>query len=298
MSEFDLGHRWRAGQHVELLRNGAELFPAMFAAIDAARHQIHLETYIFNLDVSGLALLDCLESACRRGVKVRVVLDGFGSMRQLPVLVSRLQSMGARCRVYRPEPEGIGWIRLSLRRLRRMHRKTMVVDHRVAFVGGINILDDLVDVPDQGSAARPRFDFAIRIQGPLVTDVSRAQRRLWLRMGWRRRDDWGGFYRRLLRWRDWARKQKLWQQPVYQDGVCAILLLRDNIGNRRTIEDAYIKAISASKTEVLIANAYFFPGLRLRRALADAARRGVRVRLLLQGRSEYPLQYEASRHRY
>lgn len=298
MSEFDLEHRWRAGQRVELLQNGVELFPAMFGEIDAARHQIHLETYIFNLDASGLALLDHLENACLRGVRVRVVVDGFGSVRQIPELVRRLQAMGAQCRVYRPEPEGIGWVRLSLRRLRRMHRKTMVVDHRVAFVGGINVLDDLVDVPDQGSAARPRFDFAVRIHGPLVTDVSRAQRRLWLRMGWRRRDDWGLFYRKLLRWRDWARKQVHWHQPIYEDGVCAILLLRDNLRNRRTIEDAYIRAIGEAKTEVLIANAYFFPGLRLRRALAEAARRGVRVRLLLQGRSEYPLQYEASRHRY
>ena len=298
MDELGFQADWRAGQRVTLLQNGAELFPAMFAAIDAARYQVHLETYIFNLDASGLAMLDHLQDACRRGVRVRVLLDGVGSMRQIPELLSRFQAMGALCRVYRPEPQGIGWLRLSVRRLRRMHRKTLVVDHRTAFVGGINVLDDLGDVPDQGEAARPRFDFAVRLEGPIVTDISRAQRRLWLRMAWKRRDDWTMFYKRLVRWRDWLRKRSLLEQPVFDPGHRAILLLRDNLRNRRTIEDAYIRAIKQSRTDVLIANAYFFPGLRLRRALSDAARRGVKVRLLLQGRSEYPLQYEASRHRY
>src|SRR3546814_2653227 len=90
-------------------------------------------------------------------------------------------------------------LRFNLRRLRRLHRKVTVVDNSVAFVGGINVLDDYVDVPDDGKGPRPRFDFAVRLQGPIVADTVRAQRALWLRMAWRRRDDWSAFYRRLDR---------------------------------------------------------------------------------------------------
>jgi cardiolipin synthase A/B len=88
------------------------------------------------------------------------------------------------------------------------------------------------------------------------------------------------------------------QQPRHADGVPASLLLRDNLRNRRTIERAYLTAIAAARHEVLIANAYFLPGRRFRAALRDAVARGVRVRLLLQGRVEYPIQHYAQRAMY
>lgn len=298
MAGIDLELDWRDGNRIDLLHNGGQFFPAVFEAIDSARYQVHLETYIFNLDRSGEALLDHLEAACRRGVKVRVVVDGFGSLENAAALRARLVAMGARLRIYRPERGGLGFMRFNLRRLRRLHRKTLVVDHRVAFVGGINVLDDFVDIPDEGDSARPRFDFAVRIEGPLVTDISRAQRGLWLRMSWRRRDNWAAFYQRLRRWREWRRQRVKWQQPVRDDGYRAVLLLRDNLCYRQAIENAYLATIAEARHEILIANAYFFPGRRLRKALVDAAGRGVRVRLLLQGRSEYPMQYQACRYTY
>jgi cardiolipin synthase len=96
-------------------------------------------------------------------------------------------------------------------------------------------------------------------------------------------------------WR--LRRDRSLPAPV-ANGIKAVLLLRDNIRNRHTIENVYLGTLARARSDVLIANAYFFPGRRLRKALIDAAQRGVRVRLLLQGRSEYPMQYRACRHTY
>lgn len=290
--------RWRDGNAIRLLRSGAEYFPALIAAIDAARHSVHLETYIFNLDDTGHRVVDALRRAVARGVKVRVVLDGFGCSDTAPDVGARLAEGGVRYRVYRPEPTGLRQARFDLRRLRRMHRKTCVVDGSVGFVGGINVLDDYEDVPNDGKGPRPRFDFAVEIQGPIVGDLMYAQRALWLRMSWRRTEDEEGFYRRFQRWGEslLARRQATYQPPV--DGMRGAMVLRDNLRFRQRIEDVYLAALARARHEVLIANAYFFPGRRLRKALRAAAGRGVKVRLFLQGRAEYAMQYRACRYMY
>jgi len=298
MPRKELRITWRDGNRIDLLRNGEELFPAMCRAIDAARVSVHIETYIFNLDRTGLRILSHLKRACARGVKVRVVIDGFGSQLHAREICRRLDGMGAQHRVYRPEPTGILSYRFSLGRLRRMHRKVMVVDGLVAFIGGINILDDLEDVPDVDGTPRPRFDFAVRLQGPIVIDVNIAQSALWLRFAWRRRDEWPVFYQRAAQWFSRRSRRQMDVVPSYEPGVRAALLLRDNVRFRQTIEDAYLDAIDRAEKDIIVANAYFFPGRRLRLALEKAAARGVRVRLLLQGRSEYPMQYRACRSMY
>ncbi|NYT60329.1 cardiolipin synthase ClsB [Alcaligenaceae bacterium] len=298
MVSKDLRLKWHDGNQIDLLHNGKAFFPALCNAIDAAKRTVHLETYIFNLDRTGQRVLDHLRQACERGVKVRVVIDGFGSQEHAHDITRQLADMGAQFRVYRPEPSGLRAIRFNLRRLRRLHRKVTTVDNAVAFVGGINILDDYVDVPDDGQGPRPRFDFAVSLRGPIVDDIFRAQRSLWLRMAWRKRDDWAAFYQRLKNIRQWMQSRRKDKQPVFSPGRRASLVLRDNIRLRQSIETVYLKTVAHAHAEVLIANAYFFPRRRLLKALERAAQRGVRVRLLLQGRSEYAMQYRASRYMY
>lgn len=290
--------RWREGNAIRLLRSGAEYFPALTAAIDAARHSVHLETYIFNLDETGHGVIDSLRRAVLRGVKVRVVLDGFGCNETAHDVCALLTQAGVRHRVYRPEPRGLRQAHFDLRRLRRMHRKTCVVDAAVGFVGGINVLDDYEDVPDDGKGPKPRFDFAVEMRGPVVNDLIHAQRALWLRMSWRRTDDEESFYRRFQRLgeRMLSRRHAAFQPMA--DGMRAALVLRDNLRFRQRIEDVYLVALARARREVLIANAYFFPGRRLRKALRAASARGVKVRLLLQGRAEYAMQYRACRYMY
>jgi cardiolipin synthase len=273
-----------AGNRIELLVNGEAYFPQLLAAIESARRSVHLETYIFDDDAIGVRVAEALAVAAARGVAVRVLIDGFGGGEPARRLVAELGAHGADVRIYRPER----WWRLERRLLRRLHRKILVVDDRVAFVGGINIVGDYTEVP-LGASGRsgPRYDFAVRCEGPIVAAAALAVQRLWRTLGWT-----------LLRRRERQPLPALLAQPRFVDGARAALLLRDNLRNRATIERAYLRAIEGARSEVLIANAYFLPGRRFRAALRAAAARGVRVRLLLQGRAEYAVQHHAQRALY
>ncbi len=288
---------WRDGNRITLLRGGAEFFPALCRAIDLARHTVHLETYIFRMDPTGLRILDRLRAACARGVKVRVAIDGYGSAAQADAISQAITNAGGQCRIFRPEPRGWRGYRFRQSRLRRLHRKLAVVDRELAFVGGINVVDDLDD--SASAALHPRFDFAVAVRGPLVADAVAAQNRLWLRLAWRpSAADWASLHKRVERWFADVYHRHSSSAPRFAPGVRAALLLRDNLRNRQTIEDAYLGAMDQARSEILVANAYFFPGHRLRQAFGRAAARGVRVRLLLQGLAEYPVPFRASRSMY
>jgi cardiolipin synthase A/B len=257
------------GNRIELLTTGDEYFPALEAAIDDAREEVHLEAYIFADDPTGRRIAECLARAARRGVLVRLMVDGFGASNLVPPLRTILELAGANILVFRPE---LAKFRLRRNRLRRLHRKIAVIDGRVGFCGGINVLDDR----DGRGEGLPRFDFAVRLEGPIVADMHAAARRLWTLIAWTQigRRPVPGLASRPL-------------QPVFPDGLRAAFLVRDNLRNRRTIEEAYLEAIEGARHEIFIANAYFLPGQRFRHRLRDAAMRGVRVRLLLQGKREY-----------
>jgi cardiolipin synthase len=199
-----------------------------------------------------------------------------------------LARAGARVLVYRPR---ISPWTLRRDRLRRMHRKIACIDGTVAFVGGINIIDDY-DTPHQ---VPPRYDYAVRIEGPLVDRVREEAARLWSRVSWSsigRR--WLGLGR-LMRRHDRAAPAAC---PPCAEDQKAALVVRDNVRHRRDIEQAYLALLEGAREEVIIANSYFFPGRRFRQALARAAARGVRITLLLQGRVEYALLHYASRALY
>jgi cardiolipin synthase len=285
---------WSDGNSIRLLKNGAEFFPALCAAIDAAVTTVHLETYIFTLDRTAQRVLDALARACARGVKVRVVIDGFGSWEWVDEVRRRIIQAGGQCRIFRPEP---GWFKrlfFSRARLRRLHRKVTVIDGRIAFVGGINIVDDYDDLePADHIGACPRFDFAVQVQGPLVAHAVHAQDLLWINLN-----------RRALRRGEQAAERRRLRRPYFTPldhpagHLRAAFVLRDNLRYRVTFERAYLYGINHAQREILIANAYFFPGLRFRRALKRAAARGVRVRLVLQGKVEYRMQYYATHALY
>jgi cardiolipin synthase len=260
----------RAGNRVTLLHGGAEYFPALIAAIDRAAREIHLESYIFAPDATGLAVLEALLRAAGRGVRVKLLLDGFGARAFPDALATRLRAAGVALLFFRPD---LATLRLRKYRLRRLHRKLVVIDARVAFVGGINVIDDANTLPGAGR----RHDYAVRVEGPLLADIYPAARRLWL----------------LVRWSAIGKRPRRWPalavaaEPA--GGQEAEFLQRDNLRHRREIEEAYLAAIRSARREILIANAYFLPGRRFRQALVDAAARGVKVVLVLQGRTDHPV---------
>jgi cardiolipin synthase A/B len=277
------------GNTVRLYKSGVAFFPALIGRIDAAEREISLETYIFNDDAAGRPVSDALMNAARRGVRVRVITDGIGTDR-LPMFDEWLTA-GVEHRIYNPHL--FGQLGFS-----RTHRKLAVIDHLHAFCGGINIVDDF-----EQSGARlehARWDFTLEAEGPVVNDVREAFDLQWtrIRLGIKPRParsscddpqsqqnaDGGspGRFRRNARTRLRARRGQI--HAV--DKPCVAFVARDNLVNRRAIEKAYLSAISNARTEVMLANPYFMPGRKLRRALMEAARRGVRVTLVI-GRKEF-----------
>jgi len=269
------------GNRLKLLKNGEQYFPMLLAAINSAARSIHVETYIFEEDNIGQRVADALAIAADRGVAVHLLLDGFGSQATAPALIERLQPLGVQIQVFNP----VRW-QLQRRMLRRLHRKIVLIDDELAFVGGINIIDDYHHPDHEPGRLGPRFDFAVMCQGPIVAPIAYAVKRLW---------------RTIVRLRQLRRAVaalEIVQPAPLRDDIRAALLLRDNVRHRRTIERAYLEAFQSARQDVLIANAYFLPGRRFREALRALAHRGVRVRLLLQGRVEYRLQYYAQQALY
>ncbi|NCU67009.1 cardiolipin synthase ClsB [Acidovorax sp. 210-6] len=282
------------GHQVQLLQGAQELFPALIAAMDAALSDIQFETYIFDFTGTATEVAQALMRAARRGVRTHLVVDGVGTGRLPQDWADRLRAAGVHCRVYSP----LGPLGLLLpRRWRRLHRKLCVVDGRVLFCGGINVLDDFHD-PNHGRLVAPRFDFAVQATGALVGVASDAMEQLWWRMQAVRDASQRRLPEALQALRAASAAHHAAPDADTSPGMRAALLLRDNVRHRSRIEKAYRRAIAAAREEIIIANAYFVPGRKLRVALQMAARRGVRVRLLLQGRYEYFMQYHAARPVY
>ncbi|WP_235823273.1 cardiolipin synthase ClsB [Azohydromonas sediminis] len=293
------------GNRVRLLRGGDEMFPAMCDAIERSRDEVWLATYIFHHDAAAKRVADALAAAARRGVRVHVVVDGFGSMSALPTLQRWWAGSGVRLTVFRPVTN---WrALLQPEHLRRLHQKLCVVDAEVGYVGGINIIDDRHDLR-HGPTAEPRLDFAVEVRGPVVAPVLQTTQAMWHRASFG--EDWPDQMRALARAADpLARVRALLREVriVAGDSVLAdtadapmlaAFVVRDNLRQRRAIERAYIDAFRRARTRIDLASPYFYPGRQFRRTLRDAVQRGVRVRLLLQGKLDYRIAGFAARSLY
>jgi cardiolipin synthase len=285
--------QFSGGNEVTLLTGGDELFPAMRAAIARAHYEVWLAVYIFHDDSAGRAMADALVAAARRGVRVRVVVDGFGSNATLPTLRRWFDGSGVALAVFRPLDRWYAWLQPS--QLRRLHQKLMAADGEQAFVGGINIIDDRHDL-SVGFTHEPRLDFAVGVRGPVVIPVAQTARAMWTRAAFGR--DWRDEVLTLARSaepmaRARALVQRLRVSTEPEEGgedrtpVRAAFLVRDNLRQRRAIERSYIGALRRARRRIDLVSTYFYPGRVFRRTLRDAARRGVYVRLLLQGKLDY-----------
>jgi cardiolipin synthase len=268
-------NRWTAGNDVRLLENGEEFFPAVFEAIDAAREEVLIETFILFEDKVGHALREAMVGAARRGVRVTLLVDGFGSSDLGAAYVTELAEAGVHLCVFDPCRRVLG---LRFKILRRMHRKLVVIDRELAFIGGINYSAD--HLGDFGPEAKQ--DYSASVRGPIVAEIHE-------------------FMLRQLRGQPCARQAEGSRQrlaprppPVPAGSAETIFVTRDNHLHRNEIERHYRAAIRSARHRVVIANAYFFPGYLLLRELRRAARRGVDVRLILQGEPDMKIVRAAS----
>lgn len=250
--------------NIQLLSSGAQFFPALIEALNNAQHEIFLETYIFALDETGVLVRDALQAAAQRGVEVYVVIDWIGTDRATcKQLTIEFLAADVHFRIFNP------WF---TRGLARSHRKLCVVDHALAFIGGQNINDDLrSDSEPHGILEAPRWDFGIQISGALVATIYIEMTAQWSRIGnMKLKQRWEIF-----------RQTRTVKSNTDRTPAVAALVLRDNLRNRRTIQHTYLHALGHAHHTALLANPYFAPGRKLRRALTQAAQRGVKVTLLL-----------------
>ena len=253
---------------IELLKNGKNYFASVIKSIQQAQQSIFVEAYIFSHDATGIKILTALKEAAKRNIDVYLLLDGFGSRDLTQKVIDEIKASKIHFLFYHPKISPYQMKRISLRRL---HRKMFLIDHKIAYVGGINIIDD-ANVPN-GKA--PRIDYAAQLKGPVVHSISQSMTKLWKRVSWAHLE------------KSYIPKYIQKNTTSYPNGTKLNFIERDNFRHRQDIEKSYLHAIQNAKHEILIANAYFIPGKKFERALINASRRGVAVTLLLKGEMDY-----------
>jgi len=262
---------WTRGNELKLLENGEEYFPRLFDAVAGAKSEVLFETFIWREDRIGLEFAEQLAAAARRGVSVRVTVDGYGTPGFSEEFRARLHDAGVELLSFDPQPT---LFRMRTNLFCRLHQKIAVIDGERAILGGINVCDDHLLEFGCGS----KQDFAVEVKGPVVDQI-----RDFVQDGILLRD--GPWWRH---WRYWLRR---FPEKLHDPGAEGQVLFatRDNSEHPTDIETLYRIAIRSATREITIANAYFFPGYRFVRDLVDAAERGVRVRLIVQGNPDRPV---------
>jgi cardiolipin synthase len=221
-----------------------------------------------------------------------------------------LEDAGVKVTLYRPMHRLWTW--LDPRQLRRMHMKLCVVDEHQAFVGGINLIDDLFDL-HHGWTEAPRLDYAVQVHGPVATPVLHTIKAMWTRAKFGKdwRDDLGHWLQdrhKVKRLKHWVQQARMRLTPREQGQLAhattltepmrSAFVMRDNLRQRKTIEQASLHAIRQARQRIDIVTPYFYPRRVIRLALRTAASRGVKVRLLLQGKIDFPIAGLAARVLY
>ncbi|WP_437608373.1 cardiolipin synthase ClsB [Erwinia sp. V71] len=260
--------QWRSGNRIRLLENGEEFFPRVYGAIQRAQQSLLLETFIWFEDEVGQQLHRELLAAAQRGVRIEIMVDGYGSHDLSSDFLASLTAAGVRFIWYDPRPLLFG-MRTNV--FRRLHRKTVVVDGEIAFVGGINFSAE----HNSSYGPQAKQDYAVEVKGPVVGDIARYVQQQF------------GSEQATRRW--WGqRSNPLARNPTPGDAQ-ALFVFRDNDQHRDDIEQHYLDMLRTARHEVIIANAYFFPGYRLLREMRNTARRGVKVKLIVQGEPDMPI---------
>ena len=231
-----------ASSSIVLLDRGSVAFARMLSAIRTATRTVHLEVYAISASGVGALFISALEDAARRGVKVRVVVDAWGTGHIAAGIVATLRVAGCDAVVYNPI-----WRGILFRQRRRNHRKLLVVDDRVAFVGGINLVDYFI-------GERAWVDVAVEIHGPACAEL--------------------------------AHRLRHEPHPERDNGLHVLV---SDVGGGRRLRRRYLKAFGAAHQRILLAHSYFLPDRGFLRSITAAARRGVRVTLLVPGVSDVPL---------
>ena len=260
------------GNDLVLYHEGHAAFAAMLNAIGSAKHHVHLETFIFRPDATGLRFLEALTAKARQGVEVRLLYDAMGTHRLQRGVLRSLRQAGGRVSVFLP----LNILRRRMQINMRNHRKVLVIDGRVGFTGGMNVGDEY-----QGLSARFGYwrDTQIRLEGPAVAGLQRIFA-----------EDW-----------DFAAHEDL-QEPAYfprlnSDGPYPVQVIESGPDREeKGIREIYFAAILRARRRLWIASPYFVPDAGLLDALCLAGFLGVDVRLLGLYHPDKWIPYFAARY--
>lgn len=266
---------WRGGNRFELLIDGQNFFPHMLAAIDGAERQVELELYLIEDGQCSQRLVEALCRASTRGVSVRCLFDAYGGAGLGSSLRQQLLQAQVQVRWYNP----LRW-RRGIRNFHRDHRKLLLVDERLAYVGGTGSTDEFW-LPDESQS--PWHETMVVIEGPLVSDWQRL-----FEFQWRARFSWRPNHP--------AVPQRLPERPRIGSGLGRVAYA--DAAQHRDILLALLRALRGARRRVWLATPYFLPTWKIRRALRQAASRGVEVRLLLAGRNtdHPPVRFAGQRY--
>lgn len=220
-----------------------------------------------------MALHAAMLAAAARGVEVDITVDGWGSCDLSEAFIGPLTAAGVRLHRFDHQPRIFGY---RAHVFHRLHRKMVVVDRSLGFIGGINFSKDHLVC----HSPRCKQDYAVEVRGPVVGQMHEFMRAAL-----------GPAPRPLRRLWNWARGQRMSSTSAVPavGQARAILVTRDNDRHRNDIERHYLAVIRAARSRLILANAYFLPGFRLLRQLSKAARRGVVVDLIVQGKPDMPM---------
>jgi phosphatidylserine/phosphatidylglycerophosphate/cardiolipin synthase-like enzyme len=269
---------WRENNRYELFVDGGCFFPAMLQAINKAQRRVDVELYLVEKGTCASALMDALIDAARRGVAVRCLLDGFGTLKMDEDHRTQLSEAGGHVRIYNPVGLKRGW-----RNLYRDHRKLLVVDEALAFVGGSGATNEFWS---PGEELCQWHEVMVSIQGPLVAD--------WIGLFQRQ---WDACHERHA-WKPEASRGRLQvpKPPTAAAGLGRVAYA--DARQHRDIVQSLVRALLGARERIWFATPYFLPSWRVRRALRRAAQRGVDVRLILTGRhtDNPPVRFAGQRY--
>ncbi|WWO99624.1 MAG: cardiolipin synthase ClsB [Candidatus Dasytiphilus stammeri] len=258
--------KWRNGNRITLLENGEEFFPRVFHTIKKSKISILLETFHIFEDEVGVELRNVLLEAAQRHIYIKIMVDGYGSSELSDHFIQELTQAGVHFIYYNPCSRILG---KCINIFRRLHRQTIIIDKEIAFIGGINFSAE--QLTNYGPTAKQ--DYAVEITGPIVDDI------------------WSYTYnamkcKSLLHLEKKKINYSYFKPSLNNNLNRAIYIWRDNDKHRDDIEQSYITMLQEAQHEVIIANAYFFPGDRIIQNMRTAARRGVKIKLIVQGKAD------------
>ncbi|MEW4569620.1 cardiolipin synthase [Tautonia sp. JC769] len=260
------GRRLLGGNRVRLLDGGDETYPAMVRAIDQARRSITLLTYIFRNDEAGIPVAEALARARSRGVEIRILIDGLGSVHEGAPIVEHLRGLGLDVALFIPtlRPDWMRYANL------RNHRKVMVIDGHLGFTGGMNILDDFLSKPSEVHPVHAR-DAHFEICGPVVTTLQQSFA-----------DDWAFSTEEILDGPLWFPRDHRHEG----DTIARIIVDGPDLPDN-PLTAVLFGALAVARDSVSIVTPYFIPDPPLSAALISAAQRGVDVEILIPQKNNH-----------